>query len=135
MIQKKKVRSSEIAPDNAKSAGNDIDGVPHIITICNIYSNQLLSLVIMDTLMNHNAIKSGTFGDDLTSEWRCKKCRIYESNHIESPSYRVILHLTIFCDHLRIINQMIDSIILKLIINSFDLLPRIMRLTIVVNKQ
>ena len=49
--------------------------------------------------MNHTRGKSGTFGDDLTSEWRDEKCRIYESNHYESPSYREILHLTIFTDH------------------------------------
>jgi hypothetical protein len=36
--------------------------------------------------MNHIVIRSGTFGDDLTSLWYNKKCRIYESNRIESPS-------------------------------------------------
>jgi hypothetical protein len=49
--------------------------------------------------MIHTRGKSGTFGEHLTSEWRNQKCRIYESNHIESPSYHEIIHLTIFGDH------------------------------------
>jgi hypothetical protein len=36
--------------------------------------------------MNHAHIKSGTFGDDLRSEWSDQKCRIYEINGVESPS-------------------------------------------------
>jgi hypothetical protein len=51
--------------------------------------------------MNQRDIKSGTFGEHLASAWRDQKCRIYESNHYESPSYHEISDLTIFADHAR----------------------------------
>ena len=99
VIHDRKVRSSEIAPGHTKSAGFDNSGLDEKTHVSKRYSNQFELLVIMDTNLNHIRGKSGTFGEHLASDWYDRKCRIYESNHYESPSYHEIWHLTIFTDH------------------------------------
>jgi hypothetical protein len=71
---------------HAKSAGKNSLVIREKSQTAILYSNQFVSLVIIDTIIIHTAIKSGTFGEHLTSEWRCQKCRIYEINRIESPN-------------------------------------------------